>query len=608
VSVSIEWYANKLSAENTVTLIANTALVPKKTQTNKLEDHLMISASDLHSRLSAYFTAPQLLKLAQSCIYYLAFLIFGFSNGFIAPTLLWLVRRLNSSLFVIGFAITCRMIGFVICSPIIGRIYQWCEEGSTGNSQLPSQNSQASDETTSEEKPSEKPKSNSTDFSFKTVLPNFIIIGSFPLFALLLPLVPLVFHWSLLLLHGIALGFTNGIINVGCNVLMTKLWSDSEAASFVTFLHFMFGMGLFLGPLYVSLFTSSSSSSVDKGIELAYYSAGGIVALVTIVLFIAQVIVIVISRKRQQQEEGINTTSTELLENVATATASAKSTAKAANNDNSIANYSELSNNTNDNNSQYVQVPQDEPNENQQESLQQQDKEKESLSPSFSSSWLCSLSTAVALVTGMAMVFVNNSENLIMSFMGAYLEKQIVIGSSSTSPANPNTPITTSGSIISAASTSYRMLSVLWFSFTMGRLLSSILSQCIRPYIMLSMLLLVHGAAIVMWLVFPLALPYFALVLLGMGLSAQFPLVFSYPTSSMNSKEVDISTTMKSVMLMMPTIAALIIPNITTLVVQNYGYNLFFYFVGASYAAQLVWIVVMIVLGFYIMSRSAKPT
>jgi len=547
----------------------------------------------LKSQFKQLWTPTMLLKLSQSCIYYLAFLTFGFSNSFIAPTLLWLVNRLDSNLFTIGFAITCRMVGGVICSPIIGRLYQWCEGSKSNFSQ----------------------QQNSQQISWKSKLPNFIILAAFPLLSILLPLVPLVFHWSLLLLHGIALGMVNAIINVGCNVMMTKLWKD-RAASYVTFLHFMFGMGLFLGPLYLSLFnsnhSSSDSSSNSKSIELVYYSAGiVIVPIVMVVMAVGQVLVTIVSgRVKDSSEEnseevhGSEEKNLELKGNDDTNTSTEEVVAVAAGNEVAVENEQETTTIEvellNRNEEQAQQQEQQSVQQLQQEQEHQviipsveeavekpepQPQPQQELAKSKSSVFgtVCNISNIVALVTGMAMVCVSNSENLIMSFMGAFIEKQVSIAGQATSNAY--------------------MLSVLWFSFTMGRLFSSILSQFIKPFIMLLLLLIIHGAAIAMWILIPGTLPYVALSLLGLGLSAQFPLVFSYPVTSSFKNVVEISTTMNSIMLMMPTIAALIIPNVTTFIVQNYGYDKFFYIVGASFAAQLVWILVLIVLSFRVAEK-----
>jgi len=113
------------------------------------------------------------------------------------------------------------------------------------------------------------------------------------------------------------------------------------------------------------------------------------------------------------------------------------------------------------------------------------------------------------------------------------------------------------------------MTSMFWMSLTIGRLCASLLSSLkIKPFLILtSNVVLCYTSVGIFLLISNIVLPHrsilwLAIVLMGLGVSSQFPTTFSFPTTSMNN--IRVTGFMSSVMVLMSASAEMTVPVLVT--------------------------------------------
>jgi MFS family permease len=122
------------------------------------------------------------------------------------------------------------------------------------------------------------------------------------------------------------------------------------------------------------------------------------------------------------------------------------------------------------------------------------------------------------------------------------------------------------------------MSSTFWISLMVGRLCASLLSSLkIKPFLILSTnVVFCYLSVSIFLLISNIALPniailWLAIILMGMGVSSQFPTAMSFPTTSMSN--IRVSGVMSSLMILMSSSAEMILPLMVT---QVFGiHNLF---------------------------------
>jgi MFS family permease len=112
------------------------------------------------------------------------------------------------------------------------------------------------------------------------------------------------------------------------------------------------------------------------------------------------------------------------------------------------------------------------------------------------------------------------------------------------------------------------MSSALWISFTAGRLVASFLSGFISPaLILVTNVVCCFLSIIIFLLIANVAMPtigllWLAIILMGLGVSSQFPTAMSFPTTSMNN--IRVSGVMSSIMIVMASSAEMTVPLMIT--------------------------------------------
>lgn len=148
------------------------------------------------------------LAMTQTLTYYAAFIALGLTTASLGPTLLGLQAQTGSTLGEISFLFTARAFGYLIGSFIGGRLYD----------RLPGHRTMAA-----------------------ATLATALLLASVPMLSLL----------SVLIAVLLAIGFTEGVIDVGGNTLI--VWVHRErVAPYMNGLHLFFAIGAFLSPLLIA--------------------------------------------------------------------------------------------------------------------------------------------------------------------------------------------------------------------------------------------------------------------------------------------------------------------------------------------------------------------
>jgi FHS family Na+ dependent glucose MFS transporter 1 len=147
-------------------------------------------------------------KLAQTALYYAAFIALGLASASLGPTLGGLAQHTHTRLSEISFVFSARGLGYLIGSFVGGRIYdRWPG--------------------------------------------HVVMVGVFVVMAAMLALAPVIPLLWLLTAVLLALGVGEGAMDVGGNTLL--MWVHrSEVGPFMNGLHFFWGVGAFLSPIIVA--------------------------------------------------------------------------------------------------------------------------------------------------------------------------------------------------------------------------------------------------------------------------------------------------------------------------------------------------------------------
>jgi FHS family Na+ dependent glucose MFS transporter 1 len=175
---------------------------------------------------------------AQTLAYYIAFIALGLATGILGPTLPALAQNTRASLAQIGAVLTGMSLGWMSGSFVAGRYY--------------------------DRRPAHP-----------------LLAGMVFLTALLLGLTPMVPRLELLVLVFFLIGFAGGGIDVGGNILLVWVHGDRVGPR-MNALHFCFGLGAVLAPLFVA--QAMTLTGVSAG---AYWLSA--VLLVPVALFILRI-------------------------------------------------------------------------------------------------------------------------------------------------------------------------------------------------------------------------------------------------------------------------------------------------------------------------------
>jgi FHS family Na+ dependent glucose MFS transporter 1 len=147
-------------------------------------------------------------KIAQTAVYYAAFIALGLASASLGPTLGGLAQHTHTRLSEISFIFSARALGYLIGSVVGGRIYdRWPGHG--------------------------------------------VMVGVFVMMAAALALTPVIPLLWLLTAVLLVLGMGEGAMDVGGNTLL--MWVHrSEVGPFMNGLHFFWGVGAFLSPIIVA--------------------------------------------------------------------------------------------------------------------------------------------------------------------------------------------------------------------------------------------------------------------------------------------------------------------------------------------------------------------
>src|SRR5512136_380031 len=147
-------------------------------------------------------------RLAQTALYYAAFIALGLASASLGPTLGGLAQHTHTRLSEISFVFSARALGYLIGSFVGGRAYdRWPG--------------------------------------------HVVMVGVFVMMAAALALAPVIPLLWLLTAVLLVLGMGEGAVDVGGNTLL--MWVHrSEVGPFMNGLHFAWGLGAFLSPIIVA--------------------------------------------------------------------------------------------------------------------------------------------------------------------------------------------------------------------------------------------------------------------------------------------------------------------------------------------------------------------
>jgi len=153
---------------------------------------------------------------AQTLAYYIAFIALGLATSILGPTLPTLAQNTGASLAQIGAVLTGMSLGWMIGSFVAGRYY--------------------------DRRPA-----------------HGLLAGMVLMTALMLGLTPMVQRLELLVLVFFLIGFAGGGIDMGGNILLVWVHGD-RVGPWMNALHFCFGLGALLSPLFVAQAMALSGS------------------------------------------------------------------------------------------------------------------------------------------------------------------------------------------------------------------------------------------------------------------------------------------------------------------------------------------------------------
>src|SRR5215470_6017213 len=168
------------------------------------------------------------VRLAQTASYFVAFVALGMAMASLGPTLPGLAQQTHSSLSDISFLFTVRSFGFLLGSLFSGRFY---------------------------------------DRMRGHVVMAAMIFAMSAMMGLM-PIIPLL---GILLAAMLVLGMAEGALGVGGNALLVWV-HQSKVPPFMNALHFFYGAGTFISPLFIpaarSLSINNTSAAVYFGVAV----------------------------------------------------------------------------------------------------------------------------------------------------------------------------------------------------------------------------------------------------------------------------------------------------------------------------------------------------
>lgn len=161
--------------------------------------------------------------MSKTILYSLAFIALGLISGSIGPTLPALAAQTNVEMKQISNLFVARAMGTMVGSWLIGRLY----DRVTGHP---------------------------------------LLAGSLLASAVAMALLPMSSQLLVVVVLSACIGLASASINVGCNTLIVMEHGD-RVRPFMSVLHFAFGLGGFLAPMFVSMFADRAN-----GLRLAYWT------------------------------------------------------------------------------------------------------------------------------------------------------------------------------------------------------------------------------------------------------------------------------------------------------------------------------------------------
>lgn len=190
--------------------------------------------------------------MSKTILYSLAFIALGLVSGSIGPTLPALAAQTHVEMKQISNLFVARALGTMVGSWVIGRVY----DRVTGHP---------------------------------------LLAGSLFFSAVAMALLPLSSQLLVVVALSVCIGLASASINVGGNALIVREHGE-HVRPFMSVLHFAFGLGGFLAPMFVSLFAER-----ENGLRLAYWSLALLsIPPVLLTLFSAS------PRQRAEHHEEVN--------------------------------------------------------------------------------------------------------------------------------------------------------------------------------------------------------------------------------------------------------------------------------------------------------------
>jgi fucose permease len=191
---------------------------------------------NLATRWQRVVQATGTRALGRTFTYYAAFIALGLTTASLGPTLLGLSKQTGSELSQISFLFTARAFGYLVGSFVGGRLYD----------RLP---------------------------GHRTMAGALLVVAGM---LALVPTLPLLWLLTAVLL---AIGFMEGVVDVGGNTLIVWVHRD-RVAPYMNGLHLFYAIGAFLSPLIVA-----QAILITGGIGWSYWMLALVLLPVVLVLF-----------------------------------------------------------------------------------------------------------------------------------------------------------------------------------------------------------------------------------------------------------------------------------------------------------------------------------
>jgi MFS family permease len=154
------------------------------------------------------------------------------------------------------------------------------------------------------------------------------------------------------------------------------------------------------------------------------------------------------------------------------------------------------------------------------------------------------------------------------------------------------------------------MISGFWISLTAARLVTSLISSFVKPAFLLTANVILCFASIALFIILSKTTTiiwiWIAIVLMGVGISSQFPSALSYPETSMNG--VHVTGKMSSVMIVIASAAEMTIPVIATQLFDSIGPDSLFWILLLVCALSAIAYTILFVWSAAINKKKSDPS